>query len=193
MAPPVLCTRKSSERSEDFNIIKKPLKKSSRFTAVTIKLNTAPWKHGGTVNEETVYKIIDKIRESTPLSYLYPVKWELDSKCQLHCHTTIESKKTLFRNKVLEAIKEDIPAAKNYSVYLKQIEKGELGHWLLYCNKQKCDIRPIYYRLQHFYHYKSPPCGIIEDFSDLADYDIEYNTKTKHFQHIDNSKGKFDW
>ncbi len=178
----------SCERSEHFLTKKKPLKKSTRFTAVTIKLNTAPWKHGGTVNEETVHKILDKIRPDS--SYLYPIKWELDSKCQLHCHTTIESPKTLFRNQVLSAIKEDLPESQRYSVYLKAIEKAELVYWLAYCNKHHDDIRPIYYRLQQYYHYKPL---VTEDFSDLADYDIEYNSKTQHFQYIDNSKGKFDW
>ena len=167
---------------------KKPLKNSAKFTAVTIKLNTAPWKHGGTVNEETVHKILDKIRPDN--SILYPIKWELDSKCQLHCHTTIESPKTLFRNQVLSSIREDIPESKRYSVYLKAIEKAELVYWFAYCNKHHDDIRPIYYRLQQYYHYQPL---VIEDFSDLADYDIEYNPKTQHFQYIDNSKGKFDW
>ena len=180
----------SCEVKRAFHYKKKPLKKSGKFTAVTIKLNTAPWKHGGTVNEETVHKILDVINWRQLLSVLYPIRWELDSKCQLHCHTTIESPKTLFRNQVLEAIKEAIPEAKNYSVYLKPIEKAELEYWLAYCNKHKDDIRPIYYRLQQYYHYKPL---VIEDFSDLADYDIEFNSKTQHFQYIDNSKGKFDW
>ena len=169
--------------------IKKPLKNSSKFTAVTIKLNTAPWKYNGTVNEETVYQIIHNLYKACDAPVvLHPVKWELDTKCQLHCHTTLETKKTVFRNKVLSYIKEhlDVP---NYHIFLKPIANQELVYWQAYCNKVKVDVRPLYYRIVQFY--RNPK--VIEDFSDLADYDIEYNSKTGHFQHIDTCKAKFDW
>lgn len=194
MAPAESCKSKDlpCESSEHFTTNKKPLKISPKFTAVTIKLNTAPWKPGGTVNEETVFKILHRINSMESESYLFnqfPVKWELDSKCQLHCHTTVATKKILYRNKVLAKIKEDIPEAARYSIFLKPLAKAELEYWVAYCNKHKDDIRPLYYRIQQYYH--NPK--VIEDFSDLADYDIEYNTKTGHFQYIDNTKAKFDW
>lgn len=189
MAPANTLNRRSSERSEGCLTNKKPLKISPKFSAVTIKLNTAPWKHGGTVNEETVYQIIHNIYKACQCDIiLHPVKWELDSHCQLHCHTTVETPKTIFRNKILTYIKEHLDV-KNYSTYIKPIANGELGYWQQYCNKVKKDVRPLYYRIIQFYRNPKE----LEDFSDLADYDCEYNTKTGHFQHIDSSKSKFDW
>lgn len=179
----------SCERSEHCITRKKPLKNSPKFTAVTIKLNTAPWMKNGTVNEETVYQIIHEIYKCAKAPVvLHPVKWELDTKCQLHAHTTIETPKTLFRNQILKHIKERLNVS-NYSTYLKPIANDELQYWQQYLNKVKHDVRPIYYRIIQFY--RNPK--VVEDFSDLADYDIEYNSKTGHFQYIDCCKVKFDW
>ena len=141
--------------------------------------------NNGTVNEETVYQIIHNIYKACKAPVVvHPVKWELDTKCQLHCHTTVETPKPIFRNKVLSYIKEHLPDAKNYSTYIKPIANDELRYWQQYCNKVKIDVRPLYYRIVQFY--RNPK--VIEDFSDLADYDVEFNTKTEHFQHIDSGK-----
>ena len=186
---------KSCERSEHSYNNKKPLKKTTskspkkHYSAVTIKLNTAPWNKGGIVNEEIVYQIIHSIYKSQNQEtvVLHPVKWELDTKCQLHLHTTIETTRPIYRNKTLKYIKDNVPSSKNYSTYIKPISHDELKYWLAYLAKTKVDIRPLYYRIVTFYHAQPQ---VIEDFSDLADYDVEFNTRSGHFQYIDSCKVK---
>ncbi len=198
MAPPSL-----ANECEHSYTSKKPLKKTKKkfHSAVTIKLNTAPWKRNGIVNEETVYQIIHSIFQSQnepnptftnhvaqDLSIiLLPVKWELDSKCQLHLHTTIETSKPIYRKRTLKFIKDNVKNSKNYSTYIKPISHDELDYWLRYLAKTKIDVRPLYYRIITYYHAQPQ---VIEDFSDIADYDVEYNSKTSHFEYIDSSKVK---
>lgn len=183
----------SCEQSEHCNhttkiSVKKNLKKY--FYALTIKLNTAPWKHGGTVSGEDVYQIVNKVIQSTlkkdDSSYhlINLDAWELDSKCQLHLHTLVNTERAIYRKRIQQEIKAD-PRYKNYSVFIQPLEINEVDYWQRYCSKSR-DMREIYYRLQQFY--QNPE--IIEDFSELADLDIEYDTANRHFIYVDTSKAK---
>ena len=175
----------------------KTSKKPLVFSAVTIKLNTAPWKPNGVTNEETIAQILYALKQNCRhigphghLSYIFqhPPKWELDSKCQLHAHATIQTVGPIYRNKAIAQIKETLPHTKPYAIYIKTINSSqELAYWRAYCEKTTFDPRPLYYRICAYYHSKP---RVIEDFSDLADYDVEYNSKTRHFEYIDSSKVK---
>ncbi|WP_445727507.1 hypothetical protein, partial [Flavobacterium sp.] len=72
-----------------------------KATTVTIKLNTAPWKSGGIVSEETIAEMLNVIRQSVYGLIFYPFAWELDKNCQLHIHATIFSNFSIYRNKVI--------------------------------------------------------------------------------------------
>lgn len=184
----------SCEQSEHCNhrtkiSVKKNLKKY--FYALTIKLNTAPWKHGGTVSGEDVFSIVNMVIRSTGYKnnyHSYPLPshsaWELDSKCQLHLHTLVETERAIYRKRIQQEIKQD-PRYKNYSVYIQPLELSEVDFWQRYCSKSR-DMREIYYRLQLFYQNSE----IIEDFSELADLDIEYDSANRHFIYVDTSKAK---
>ncbi len=179
----------SCERSEHCNNSNKTSKKYSKkkplvFSAVTIKLNTAPWKPNGVTNEETILQILHSL---SPNQVVIP-KYELDSKCQLHAHATVQTAGPIFRNKAIATIKETLPHTKPYAIYIKAITSStELTYWHAYCRKTNFDPRPLYYRICAYYHSKP---RVIEDFSDLADFDVEYNSKTRHFEYIDTSKVK---
>lgn len=184
----------SCEQSEHCNnttkiSVKKNLKKY--FYALTIKLNTAPWKRGGTVSGEDVYFIVNQVIRSTGYKnnyHSYPLPshsaWELDSKCQLHLHTIVNTERAIYRKRIQQEIKTD-PRLKNYSVFIQPLDLNEVDYWQRYCSKSR-DMREIYYRLQQFY--QNPE--IIEDFSELADLDIEYDTANRHFIYVDTSKTK---
>jgi len=182
----------SCERSEHCNHTNKKSRKKNLkkyFYAITIKLNTAPWKYGGTVNEEDVHSICHLISKSTtkndyPTLAFYDKAWELDSKCQLHLHTTIATERAVYRKRILELLKLD-PRYKNYSIFIQPLPPDEVDYWQRYCAKAR-DAREVYYRLQQYYNKPE----IIEDFSELADLDIEYDTANKHFIYIDSSKTK---
>lgn len=183
--------------------LKKNLKKF--YTACTVKLSTAPWKQGGTVNEEYYLLIIHKLSHiivdminDDPYIQIYgcnigKICWELDTNCQLHIHTVYQTFKPVYRTKVIKTLKEQYPKqTKNTSIFLQDIKTDEeVYYWQLYCEKNNkgTDYRELYYRLQHFYHNKLNG-DVIEDFSDLADYDIEYDSKLEHFKFIDSSKCK---
>jgi len=207
-------SRVSCERSERKALSKdsyqnpklvKNIKKYSCFTAVTVKLNTPLWSRFGTASEDVYYQIIYAIYQAVEQpTILHHIKFELDSKCQLHCHTTVETRFPIFRKKVLQFIKSELPQARNYSLFMKPIASDELEYWTAYCRKTTIDVRPLYYRIAKFYRdwrihtdlsdveasKVSLLDNICEDFSDLADYDVEYNSKTKHFEYIDSSKAK---
>lgn len=143
----------------------------SKATSVTIKLNTAPWKTSGIVNEDLVIQMLNLIRQSVHGLLFYPFAWELDKNCQLHIHATIFSNFSIYRNKVIAKCKlrED-----RYQVYIKEIEdKCEVSYWLKYCRKCS-DMRKLYYeKIAYCYQHENKEQCMLECQDELADLFIE--------------------
>lgn len=166
---------------------KKTSKKIKYYNAITIRLNTHPSKKNGIVNEELVFNALnDIVGNGVILDYC----WELTKTCQLHLHALSGHENQIFRKEVIFNVKGKYPQLKNYVIFLSKIpNKREVEYWIQYLAKcGNTDIRPLYYRMCKFYH---DPELILEDFEDMANYDIEYNAQTKHFEYIDSSKVKF--
>lgn len=157
------------------------------YNAITIRLNTHPSKKNGVTNEELVAQTLHEIvGEGILMDYC----WELTKTCQLHLHALSGHENQIYRKEVIKTAKAKYPVLKNYSIYISDIKnQREVSYWLQYLHKTgHSDVRPLYYRLCKFYH---DPDLRVEDFENLADYDIEYNTSTQHFEYVDTSKVKF--
>lgn len=194
----------SSERSEDtrsvttkaeflqkyFNLNYCDIKTSKKkyYNAITIRLNTHPSKKTGVTNEDLIFIALNKIVGENGIIIDYC--WELTKTCQLHLHALSVSKDEIYRKDAISAVKSKYAALRNYSIYIESIKtKKEVGYWTQYLQKGgNKDIRPLYYRLCKFYH---DPDLIVEDFEDLAHFDIEFNKTTQHFEYIDASKVRF--
>jgi len=158
------------------------------YNAITIRLNTHPSKKNGVVNEELVFNALNEIVGD---GVLFDYCWELTRTCQLHLHALSGHENQIFRKEVIFNVKGKYPELKNYVIFLSKIpNRREVQYWKQYLKKggENTDIRPLYYRMCKFYH---DPELILEDFEDMADYDIEYNAQTKHFEYIDSSKVTF--
>ncbi len=145
-----------------------------KATTVTIKLNTAPWKSGGIVSEETIAEMLNVIRQSVHGLIFYPFAWELDKNCQLHIHATIFSNFSIYRNKVISKCK---LINDKYQVYIKEIEdKCEVAYWLKYCRKCS-DMRKLYYeKIAYCYQHENKEQCMLECQDELADLFIEMDT-----------------
>lgn len=146
---------------------------------ITITNNTHPSKEGGMVDQEVVFQILNKIGRICIYS------WELNQQAQLHVHATLEVDSKLYLKKLLLTLKNKYP---NYQIRLDKLKTQlDLQKWNTYIQKHKQnDVCPLYYRLCNYYR-----CDDDEDFSELADHDIEYNRKTKHFTYKDGTKSWF--
>lgn len=140
-------------------------------TAVTIKLNTAPWKPNGIASEEIIAEFLNIIRQSVYGVIFYPFAWELDKNCQLHVHATIFSNFTIYRNKVINKCK---AINDKYQIYIKEIEtKEEVKYWMQYC--RKCpDMRRLYYeKIAFCYQDANKEQCMLDCQDELADIFIE--------------------
>ena len=167
--------------------ISKNFTKFNYYNAITIRLNTHPSSRYGVTNEELVLQTLNEVVGS---GVVMDYCWEMTKTCQLHLHALSGHSTQLYRKEAIMTAKEKFPGLKNYSIHIVSIKnQREVMYWLQYLHKGGIqDVRPLYYRLTQFYH---DPSLRVEDFEDLADYDIEYNTSTKHFNYVDSSKVKF--
>lgn len=170
-----------------FNKTSKKFTNLPYYNAVTIRLNTHPSKKDGITNEETVFQALNYLIGED--AYYESYCWEMTSGCQLHLHALVLSQNQIYRKDSIAATKKKFGGMSKYSIYIQAIKRPcEVDYWRMYMKKAgDLDPRPLYYRLIQFYH---NPDLIVEDFEDLADYDIEFNRNTGHFQFIDSSKVK---
>lgn len=154
-----------------------------KATAITIKLNTAPWKQGGIANEETYCEMLNKIREQVNGVIYHPIAWELDKNCQLHCHATIFSNFTVYRNKAINSCKN---VKDNHSVFIKEIQNSrEVHYWIQYCKKSQ-DMRRMYYdNIAYTYQSDTRQVDMLTLQSDMADSFIELDSKYWHWRYND--------
>jgi len=177
-----------------FYVNKKPLRNSSLkySTAVTIRLNTHPSKKGGITNEDLILEALNKLSNYPNFGcYIINYCWEMTKSCQLHLHARLAHEHQFMRKDALIYVRKTVSGLQKYSIYLQALKsKEEIKYWDLYLTKggTENDIRPLYWRIINFYH---NPDLILEDFEDLADYDIEYNRRTQHFDFIDSAKVRF--
>lgn len=101
------------------------------YTAITLKLNTKPWKQGGVTSLENYHQQLAWICNK------YKIKWdqqhvgcELDKLGQLHVHTTLISSNVLHR---MSIIKEYRKHFKYYQMFLVPV--NNLQKWVDYCIK----------------------------------------------------------
>ena len=160
-------------------------------TAVTIVLNTVPWKQLTSAHNYCV--IMHKLKQLTNARTIdfESIGWELNSNAQLHCHFTLMTKKPIIIPKIISQLKKQkwfwkynaIHNFENYRFHFKPLnEEADYIRWSAYCKKTK-NMRPLYNKLCHDISNKLFP-----DL-DLADYDIEFiNGKPKyidpHKQHF---------
>ena len=146
------------------------------YTAVTITLNTVPWKQLTSAHNYCV--IINKLKQlcKASLDWKY-LGWELNGNCQLHCHFTLVTNKRIVPPHMIRRMKgqthywkyHSIANYSNYRIHFKSIKtKEDLERWVLYCKKTK-DMRSLYNRVAHDLSNKLYP-----DL-DLVDYDVEFN------------------
>ena len=149
--------------------------------AVTIINNTHPGNKDGTVSEEIVIKILNNF------GTIIDNHWELNQCCQLHCHAYVQSKKNMYLKKIIEKNKKRYP---QYNIFVDILKtENDVKRWSLYIKKHAShDMIKLYYRLCKYYNIHSS----IEDFDELANLDVEYNSKTAHFRYIDSAKLRFN-
>ena len=127
-----------------------------------------------TANEEVMVHLLNMC--GNVIDY----QWELNRCCQLHVHAHVSSKSTLYVQKLLSTLKKEYP---DYRMFIEKLSTSEdVSRWCSYINKHKMDkVIEIYYRIILFYRDKTYK----EDFSELADLDIEFNSNTGHFVHLE--------
>lgn len=173
--------------------IKKELQtfKNNKFTGVTIKLNTAPFKEGGYTSAHNYRQIInyllELIKKQVGSVSIEDIVFEMDSRCQLHCHLTIMTKKVIFRKKILQELKTIDAQTKfdkigiflrRYYVHMDPLSTlDSLQYWTIYLNKarhKKSDLhqRELYHYVIHHYHNPSKSFDDMDLFQ-LADHDVE--------------------
>jgi len=159
-------------------------------TAITIVLNTVPWKQLTSAHNYSV--IINKLKQLTgSLIDWSTIGWELNGNSQLHCHFTLHSKKRIVPPHITKKMKaqkhywkyHSIPNFSNYRFHFKDLKTtSDIERWTDYCLKTG-DQRPLYNRVAHDISNK-----LLPDL-DLTDYDIEFiDGKPKY---IDQTKALF--
>lgn len=136
-----------SESSEYFEkILSEHTYKKCHIYLVTIKLNTASWKPGGETSAYNYRQIIAAIqlylKKLSVKSVITPIGWELDRKCQLHCHFLIKISKKFYIKKLLFNIKKVFP---KYVLNFRLLP-SELDVYFAnkYCHKSMYNAREYY-------------------------------------------------
>lgn len=161
-----------------------------KHTAVTITLNTVPWKK--LTSAHNYMCIINKVKQLANGTVDWKtVGWELNGNCQLHCHFTLISKKPVVIAKIINQLKaqkhywkyHSIDNFANYRLHFKPLKTtSDIERWTGYCLKAG-DQRPFYNRVAHDISNK-----LLPDL-DLTDYDIEFIGGNPKF--IDGDKAFF--
>ncbi len=98
------------------------------YTAITMKLNTKPWQC--VTSRENYTAQINYICNKYDCQQVGSMGWELDSNCQLHCHTTLKSNKALFRKNICSDYRKTF---KKHNIWLVPI--NSFKNWEEYCTK----------------------------------------------------------
>lgn len=109
------------------------------YTAITLKLNTKPWKK--VTSSENYIQQINYICQKYDCQQIGSIAWELDKCCQLHLHTTLKSEKALFRKNICSDYRKTfkkhniwlvpVSSVKNWNEYVTKTDnEEERYHWL---------------------------------------------------------------
>lgn len=118
------------------------------YTAITLKLNTKPWKK--VTSKESYMEQLNWICQKYDCQLVGSIAWELDNFCQLHTHTTLQSNKVLFRKKICTDYRKTF---KNHNIWL--VPDINLVNWNLYCTKSP-DEEAKYHWLCRYYQEAYP-------------------------------------
>lgn len=140
--------------------------------AITVTIPKAPWKF--TANEDTMVSIINSCGN------LITYQWELNSICQLHVHAHVQSKYSIYITKLLNSLKIKYP---DYRVFIEKLKTtADVSKWRNYIIKHSMTkTNELYYLIVSYYRNKSS----MIDMDWLADLDIEFNSRTGHFKHLE--------
>lgn len=101
------------------------------YTAITLKLNTKPWKQNGVTSLEIYYQQLALICNKFSIRYSKEhVGCEMDKLGQLHIHTTLISKNVLHRMSIIKEYRKNF---KGYQMFLRPV--NNLQKWIDYCEK----------------------------------------------------------
>lgn len=181
--------------SELFNIRKAEYK---HFTSITLKLNTNPNLKNGYTSAENygliLQQIVDTVVARQKYAFLIDSTFELDSKCQLHCHATLNSKYAVYRKGVINNLKVSTYGIENitkYQVFLKPLDTlDDITFWTYYLRKNEHngthkEARELYHYLWNHKHGQKPQEF---DKNELADYDIEVLAGRPYYKSADKAK-----
>lgn len=118
------------------------------YTAITLKLNTKPWKK--ITSKENYMEQLNWICSKYDCQLTGSIAWELDQCCQLHTHTTLKSKKALFRKNICTEYRKQF---KNHNIWL--VPDINNNRWDEYCSKSP-DEEEKYHWLCRYYQEEYP-------------------------------------
>ena len=98
------------------------------YTAITLKLNTKPWKK--VTSKENYMQQYNWICQNYDCQLVGSIAWELDKCCQLHTHAILKSTKVLFRKKISTEYRKTF---KNHHIWL--VPDINCKNWNEYCTK----------------------------------------------------------
>lgn len=150
------------------------------FTAITLKLNTKPWKENGTTSKKEYKKQLNELCIAFNCNLAVDLGWEMDKLCQLHVHGTLVSEKILHRKKISNYYRN---IYRKYSIWLRPID--DYTNWKSYCLKSGIqDQEKVYNLISDFYKVdENEELEQLEIASEIQDYDfVKFNHETKHWE-----------
>lgn len=120
------------------------------YTAITLKLNTKPWKQGGVTSCENYRQQLHNIANKFDCQLGKVCGVELDEYCQLHVHTTLVSNKILHRANICKYYRRTF---KKHSIWLVPVTNEEA--WDDYCLKTG-NQEELYHWLCRYYDNNYP-------------------------------------
>jgi len=100
------------------------------YTAITLKLNTKPWKQDGVTSRHNYSLQLAALAIKFNCTVDSVHGYELDKQCQLHVHTTLVSTKILHRASICKWYRHKY---QKHSIWLVPITN--LRNWQGYCQK----------------------------------------------------------
>ena len=117
------------------------------YTAITLKLNTKPWKENGITSRENYLHQLNNLANKFNCKLDKTIGCEMDKCCQLHVHCIIINKKILHRVTICKYYKSIF---KNHSIWLEPV--NNLENWRIYCKKANNEEEKDYHYLCKFYY-----------------------------------------